>query len=54
MFTMKSEVVGGPSVMSDDLEQSVTKKLVKNDASQFQNFSVSHLTSSWHLPCCYY
>jgi hypothetical protein len=33
MFTMKSEVVGRPSVMSDDLVQSVDQKYVKDGAS---------------------
>jgi hypothetical protein len=38
MFTMKSEVVGRPSVVSKDVFQSVDKKSVKDGASQFQNF----------------
>jgi hypothetical protein len=41
MFTMKSEVVGRPSVVSDDLVQSVDQKLVKDSAPQFQNFCVN-------------
>jgi hypothetical protein len=41
MFTMKSEVVGRPAVVSDDLLQSVAKKIVKDGASQFQNFRVN-------------
>jgi hypothetical protein len=40
-FTMKSEVIGQPSVVSDDLVQSVDQKFVKDSASQFQNFHVS-------------
>jgi hypothetical protein len=38
IFTMKSEAVGWPSVVSDDLVQSVDKKFVKDGASQFKNF----------------
>jgi hypothetical protein len=41
MFATKSEVVGWPSVVSDDLVQSVDNKSVKNGASQFQNFRVN-------------
>jgi hypothetical protein len=42
MFTMKSEVVSRPSIVSDDLVQSVDqkKKIVKHGTSQFQNFRV--------------
>jgi hypothetical protein len=32
---------GRPSVVSDDLVQSIDKKFVKDDASQFQNFRVN-------------
>jgi hypothetical protein len=35
---MKSEMVGWPSVLSDDFVQSVNKKCVKDGASQFQDF----------------
>jgi hypothetical protein len=38
IFTMKSEVVGRPSVVSDALVQSLTKKFMKDCASQFQHF----------------
>jgi hypothetical protein len=41
MFTIKSEVVGRPSVVSEDLVQNVTKKFVKDGALQFQNFRVN-------------
>jgi hypothetical protein len=41
MFTMKSEVVNWPSVVSEDLVQSVDQKFVKDGASQFQNFYVN-------------
>jgi hypothetical protein len=41
MFTMKSEVVGRPSVVSDVLFQEWTKQFVKDGASQFQNFHVN-------------
>jgi hypothetical protein len=35
------EVVGRPSVVSDDLVQVLTRKFVKDGASQFQNFRVN-------------
>jgi hypothetical protein len=38
---MKNEVVGQPSVVSDDLVQSVGQKFVKDGTSQFQNFHVN-------------
>jgi hypothetical protein len=38
MFTMKTEVVGPPSIVKDDLVQKVDQKIVKDSASQFQNF----------------
>jgi hypothetical protein len=41
MFTMMSEVVGRPSVVSDDLVQSVEQKYVKDGTSKFQNFCVN-------------
>jgi hypothetical protein len=43
MFTMKSEVVRTPSVMSDDLFQSVDQKICERRrfTSQFQNFHVN-------------
>jgi hypothetical protein len=41
MFMMKSEVVGRPSVMSNDLVQRVDHKILKDGASQFQNFQVN-------------
>jgi hypothetical protein len=41
MFTMKSEVVGLPSVVSNDLVQSVDQKLAKDGAPHFQNFRVN-------------
>jgi hypothetical protein len=41
MFTMKSEVVGRPSVVSHDLVQSVGQNICENDASQLQNFHVN-------------
>jgi hypothetical protein len=41
MFTMKSEEVGRPSVVSDDLVQSVDQNYVTNGASQFQSFRVN-------------
>jgi hypothetical protein len=40
MFTMKSEVVGQASVVSDDLVQTVDLKFVKDGTLQFQNFRV--------------
>jgi hypothetical protein len=39
MLTMKSEVVGRPSAVSDDFLQSIGKKYVKESASQFQMLS---------------
>jgi hypothetical protein len=36
MFAMKSEVVGRPSLVSDDLVQSVEQQICKEDHSQFQ------------------
>jgi hypothetical protein len=43
MFTMKSKVVGQPSVVSDNFVQIVDpkKKNVKDSISQFQNFCVN-------------
>jgi hypothetical protein len=41
MFTMKSEVVGRPSVMNDDLVQSVDQKFVKDGVSHFHKFHVN-------------
>jgi hypothetical protein len=41
MFTMKSEVVGWPSVLSDDPVRSVDKKFEKDGGSQFQNFRLN-------------
>jgi hypothetical protein len=41
MFTMKSEVVGRSSVVSDDLVQNVDQKLVKDGSPQFQNIRVN-------------
>jgi hypothetical protein len=42
MFTTKSDVVILPSVVSADLIQSVDpKKIVKDGASEFQNFRVN-------------
>jgi hypothetical protein len=39
---MKSKVVSQPTVVSDDLVQTVeTKKFVKDGSSQFQNFHVN-------------
>jgi hypothetical protein len=38
---MKSEVVGWPSVVSDNIVQSVEQKSEKDSASQFQNFHVN-------------
>jgi hypothetical protein len=40
-FTMESEVVGPPSVVSYDLAQGVDQKLVTDGASQFQDFRVN-------------
>jgi hypothetical protein len=37
MFTMKREVVGRSSAVSDDLVQSVDQKICENGASQFHN-----------------
>jgi hypothetical protein len=41
MLTMKSEVVGRPAVVSDDLVHNVHQKIVKDDVSQFHNFRVN-------------
>jgi hypothetical protein len=41
MFTIKSELVRWPSVVSDDLVQSVDQIIVKDHASQYQNFRVN-------------
>jgi hypothetical protein len=38
---MKSEVVGRPSVVSDDLIQSVEQKICENGTSQFENYRVN-------------
>jgi hypothetical protein len=38
MFTMKSDVVGRPSVVSDDLVQRVDEKSVKDGALRFRKF----------------
>jgi hypothetical protein len=43
MFTMKIEVVGRPSVVSDDLVQSVDQKFANDGASQFQDSHVNFL-----------
>jgi hypothetical protein len=40
MFMMKSKVVSQPSVVSDILFEVLTKRFVKDGASQFQNFRV--------------
>jgi hypothetical protein len=41
MSTMEAEVVGRPSVVSNDLVRSVDQKFVKDGASQFQSFQVN-------------
>jgi hypothetical protein len=38
IFVKKSEAVGHPSAVSDDFVQTVTKRLVKDGAPQFQNY----------------
>jgi hypothetical protein len=39
MFTIKSKVCGQPSVVSDDLVQSVDQQICENGASQFLDLS---------------
>jgi hypothetical protein len=41
MFMTKSEAVGQPSVVSDDLVQKLIKKFMIDGASRFQNFRVN-------------
>jgi hypothetical protein len=41
MFKMKSEVVGRPFVVSDDLVQNVDQVSVKDSTSQFHNVHVN-------------
>jgi hypothetical protein len=41
IFMMKSEVVSQPSVVSNDLVQSIDKKILKDSTSQFQKFHLN-------------
>jgi hypothetical protein len=41
MFMFWSEVVGWPSLVSDDLVRNVDKKFVKDGTLQFQNFCLN-------------
>lgn len=48
LFTVKSEVTGWLSVVSDDAVQSVDQIFVRDGNSQFQNFHVMNFHNFTH------